>query len=92
MAPEKQSIHKNRKRNLPVEDPWHNWHKPGEASETEVAAVAEWQVQQHLQSALVSVVVAEPHHADLTLMEAPSRRGAMVTNEKRQCTRTCNSY
>ena len=58
-----------------VEDPWHNWYKPEEASEMEVAAVAQWQGQQHLQGALVSVVAAEPHHADLTLLEAQSRRG-----------------
>ena len=30
-----------------MEDPWHNWHKPEEASEMEVAAVAQWQGQQH---------------------------------------------
>ena len=58
-----------------MEDPWYNWHKPEEASGVEVAAVAPWQGQQHLQSALVSVVVAEPHHADLMLLEAPSRWG-----------------
>ena len=45
--------------------PWHYWHT--------VAAVAHWQSQQ-LQSSLVSAV-AEPHHADLMLLEAPSRRG-----------------
>ena len=63
------------KENLTVEDPWHNWHKPKEASEMEVAAVAQWQGQKYLHSALVSVVAAEPHHADLMLCEAPSRRG-----------------
>ena len=40
----------------------------------EVAVVAQWQGQQPLQSVLVSVVVAEPHHVDLMLPEAPSRR------------------
>ena len=58
-----------------MEDLWHNLHKPEEASETEVPVAAQWQGQQHLQSALVSVVVAEPHHADMMLMEAPTRRG-----------------
>ena len=48
-----------------MEDTWHNWHKPEEASETKVVAVAQWQVQQHFQNSLVSAVVAEPHHADL---------------------------
>ena len=51
------------------------WHNPEEASEMEVAVMAQWQGQ-HLQSALVSAVVAEPHHADLMLLEAPSRREA----------------
>ena len=58
-----------------MEVPWHNRHKPEEASEMEVAAVAQWQVQQHLKSALVSVVVEEPHYADLMLLEALSRKG-----------------
>ena len=66
-----------------VEDQWHTWHKPEEASEMKVAAVAQWQGQQHLQRALVSAVVAEPHHADLMLLEAPTRRGTMVTVERR---------
>ena len=43
--------------------------------ETEVVAVAQWQVQQHFQSTLVSVVLAEPHHSDLMSLEAQSRRG-----------------
>ena len=29
------------------------------------------------------MVVAEPHHADLMLLEAPSRSGAMLTVERR---------
>ena len=29
------------KENLPVEDPWHNWHRSDKASEMEVAAVAQ---------------------------------------------------
>ena len=53
-----------------MEGPQHNWHKSEEASEIEVSAVAQWQGQQHLQSVLVSVVVAEPHHADLMMLEA----------------------
>ena len=44
---------------------------PEQAPETEVAAAAQLQGQQHLPSLSVSVVVAEPHHADLTLLEAP---------------------
>ena len=40
----------------------------------EVASVAQWQGQQHFQGALVSALVAEPHHTDLMLLEAPSRR------------------
>ena len=63
------------KRNLPAEYPWHKWYNPEEASEMEIAAVAQWQGQQHLQSALVSVVVAEPQHADMMSLEAPSKRG-----------------
>ena len=58
-----------------MENPWHNWHMPEEASEMEVIAVAQWQGEQHLQNTLVSVVVTESHHADLMLLEAPSRRG-----------------
>ena len=58
-----------------MEDPWPNWHKPEEASETEFAAVAQWQGQQHLQCALVSVVVAELHHADLMLLDAQQGGG-----------------
>ena len=38
------------------------------------SAVVQWQDQQHFQSALVSAVEAEPHHADMTLLKAPSRR------------------
>ena len=79
-----ESIHQNRhqtwkntkwweahfwKRNLPVKDWQHNWHKPEEASEMEVAAASQWHHQQHLQSALVSVVVAEPHHVDPMLLK-----------------------
>ena len=58
-----------------MEDPWHNWHKPKEASEMEVTAMAQWQGQQHLQSVLMSAVVAEPYHADLMLLEAHQGRG-----------------
>ena len=58
-----------------MEDPWHNGDKPEEASEMKVAASAQQQSQQHLHSSLVSAVVAEPHHTDLRLLEAPSRRG-----------------
>ena len=47
----------------------------------EVAAVAQWQGQQYLQCSLVSVVAAEPHHADPMLLEAPSG-GGMVTDER----------
>ena len=36
------------KRDLRVKDPWHNWHRPEELSETEVAAVTQWQGHQHL--------------------------------------------
>ena len=57
-----------------MEDPWHNWHNPEETSEMEDAA-AQWQGQQHLQSALVSVFRAKPHQTDLMLLEAPSRMG-----------------
>ena len=55
------------KRNLPVENPRHNWHRPEEALKMEVAAVAWRQGQEHLQSISVSGVAAEPHHADPTL-------------------------
>ena len=36
--------------------------------------MAQQQGQQHLQSALVSAVVEEPHHTDLMLLEVQSRR------------------
>ena len=54
-----------------MEDQWHNWQKPDEASEMEVATVAQWQGQQLLQSALVAVVAAEPHHADPMRADIP---------------------
>ena len=60
---------------LPVEDPWHNWHRPEKASGTDVAAVAQWQGQQHLLFPSVPLVMAETHHADLMLLVAPSRWG-----------------
>ena len=63
-------------------DTWHNWHKPEVASEMEVPAVAQWQGQQHLKSALVSVVAAEPHHADPMMLEAPSKREPWLTDER----------
>ena len=44
------------------------------------AAVTQWQGQQLIQSTLVSAAVAEPHHSNPMLQEAPSR-GATVTNE-----------
>ena len=40
----------------------------------EVAAVAQRHGQEHIQSLLVSGVATEPHHADPTLEEAPSKR------------------
>ena len=40
----------------------------------EFAAVAQRHGQEHLQSILVAGVVAEPHHADPMLYEAPSKR------------------
>ena len=48
----------------------------------DVAVLAQCQGQQHFQSALVSVMVAEPHHADLMLLEA-HQGGAMVTTVRR---------
>ena len=59
-----------------MDDPWHNWHRPEEASGTEVvAAVAQGQGQQHLLCPLVSVVAEESHHANLMLLITPSRWG-----------------
>ena len=51
LEPETESKHHNRHQhqkiigrfnseNLPKEDPWQNWHKPGNAGGTEIAAVA----------------------------------------------------
>ena len=58
-------------------DQWHNWHRPDEASENEVAAVAQWQDLEHIQSPSVSVKAVEPHHANMMLLKAPSRRGPL---------------
>ena len=48
---------------------------PEEASGTgtEVAAVAQWWGQQYLLCPSASVVLAEPHHADLMSLVASSR-------------------
>ena len=56
-----------------MEDPWPNWHKPEEALETEVATTAQRKGQQYIKSPSVSVVVAEPFHADLMLLEVPQK-------------------
>ena len=48
----------------------------------EVAAVAQRHGQEHLQSLLVSGVVAEPHHADPMIVGSPIKEGAIVTNDR----------
>ena len=44
-----------------------------EASRIEVAAVVQWQGQQHLLCHSASAVEVDPHHADLMSLVAPSR-------------------
>ena len=63
------------KRNLPAEDPWHNWHMPEEASGTKVAAVTQWGGQQHLLCQSASAVMAEPHQANPVSLVVTSRWG-----------------
>ena len=46
----------------------------------EVTAVAQRHGQEHLQSLLVSGVVAEPHHAEPIIIGSPIKEGAIVTN------------
>ena len=53
------------------------------ACETEVAAAVQWQGQQHLWIPSVSVVVAEPHHADLTLVVVHQGGGHDNSHEER---------
>ena len=54
-----------------MEDPWHNWHIHEKASRTEAAAVAQWQDQQHPLCPVASVMVPEPHPAELKLLVGP---------------------
>ena len=46
----------------------------------EVAAVAQRQDQEHLQSIFMSGVVADTHHADPTIVRSPIKEGTMVTD------------
>ena len=64
-------------KSLPVKDAWHNWHKPAKASGTEAVAVIQQQVQQHPLCPVASVLVAEPHPAELK--QLVGLKGAIIT-------------
>ena len=63
-----------------MEDPWHNWYMPEEASGTEAFSMAQWSDQQHPLCPMASVVVAEPYPAEPKLLvPVDPEEGAIVT-------------
>ena len=64
-----------------MQDPWHNWHKPEDASEMEFCCYGTVAGPTTPPESHGVMVATEPHHADLMSLEAPSREGAVVIVE-----------